>query len=76
MLKIFLVISVIKTIIVSLLLVGAIILWISGGDSILLPGLGLVISIPFIIILLAAAEILLISIVIFLWRQISKSRLQ
>ena len=76
LLKIFLFISVIKAIIVALLLIGAIVLWIGGGDNILLPGPGLVISVPFLIILLLAAEIFLIACVIFLRRYLAKTRLQ
>ncbi|MCU1288969.1 MAG: hypothetical protein JWN60_1198 [Acidobacteria bacterium] len=78
LLKIILAIAVIKTIVVGLLLIASIILRISnGGDGyILLPGLGLVISLSAIIFLLFAAEIFLILFVTLLRRYISKNRLQ
>ena len=69
------IIAVIKTIIVSFLLVAAIILGV-GKTNILLPGLGLVISGSFIIFLLLAAEIFLIAFTAFLWRYVSKNRLR
>ncbi len=75
-LKAILVIAVIKTIIVSLLFIGAIVLWVGGADNILLPGLGLVISVPFLLISLLVAEIFLVAIVVFLRRYIAKTSLQ
>jgi len=71
-----LVIAVIKTIIVSLLFIGAIVLWVGGADNILLPGLGLVISAPFLLNSLLVAEIFLVAIVVFLRRYIAKTSLQ
>ena len=76
LLKIVFVVSALKAALVFLLLVGAIILWISGVDNILFPGIGIVIAIPMFIILLVTAEILLITITLFTWRYISKVRLQ
>lgn len=76
LIKAILVIAVIKTIIVSLLLIGAIVLWLGGADNILLPGLGLVISVPFVLILLLMAEIFLVVIAVLLWRNIAGTRLQ
>jgi len=76
LIKAILVIAVIKTIIVSLLLIGAIVLWLGGADNILLPGLGLVISVPFVLILLLMAEIFLVVIAVLLWRNIAGTRLR
>ena len=76
LLRIIFVILIIKAFIVFLLLAGAVMLWISGVDNILFPGLGLVISVPFIIILLLMAEVFLVAILAFLRRYISKIRLQ
>lgn len=74
--KIILVISLIKIFFVSLLLVGAIILWAGGIDNILLPGLGLVISLPFVILFLLTSVIILFAIIIFLRRYSANIRLQ
>jgi hypothetical protein len=76
LLKIILVISAFKAVIVLLLLIGAIIAWINGAPNILLPGLVLVISMRLIVILLLVVEIFLVTIVAFIWRYISKMRLQ
>jgi hypothetical protein len=76
LLKIVFVVSALKAALVFLLLVGAIMLWISSIDNILFPGIGIVIAIPMFIILLVTAEILLITITLFTWRYISKVRLQ
>ncbi len=76
LLKIILVISAFKAVIVLLLLIGAIIAWISGAGSVLLPGLGLIVAMPLVIFLLLVVEIFLVAIVAFVWRQISKTRLQ
>ncbi len=72
LLKIVLAVSAFKAVIVFLLLIGAIIAWINGASAILLPGLGLIISIQLIIILLLAAEILLAAIVAFLVFKLTK----
>lgn len=74
--KIILVISIIKMFFVSLLLAGAIVLWVSGVDNILLPGFGLVISLPFVIVFLLASEIILFTAVVLLRRYIAKPHLQ
>lgn len=76
LLKIILVISAFKAVIVLLLLIGAIIAWISGVDNVLLPGLGLIVGMPFIIFLLLTAEIFLVAFAAFVWRYISKTRLR
>ncbi|HEX8287536.1 MAG TPA: hypothetical protein VF556_06070 [Pyrinomonadaceae bacterium] len=74
--KIILIISFVKMFFVSLLLIGAIALWVSGVDNILLPGLGLVISLPFVVVFLLASEIILLATVILLRRYIAKTSLQ
>ena len=77
LLKIVLIIAAFKAAIVFLLLISAIVAWLSsGGDGVLLPGLGLVIAMPLVIMLLLAAEFFLVAIMIFIWRSISKNRLQ
>lgn len=76
LLKIILVISAFKAVIVLLLLIGAIIAWINGAPSILLPGLDLIVSMRLIVILLLVVEIFLVAIVAFVWRYISKTRLR
>ena len=75
MIKVIFLIAVIKAIVISFLIVGAIILGV-GKMNIVLPGLGLVISGSVIIFLLVAAEIFLIALATFLWRYISKTRLR
>ncbi|MGI8642448.1 MAG: hypothetical protein ACR2MG_21165 [Pyrinomonadaceae bacterium] len=76
LLKIILVISAFKAVVVLFLLVGAIAAWLNGAGSILLPGLGLIISIQMIIILLLMTEIFLVAIIAILWRFISRIRLK
>ncbi len=76
LLKIILVISAFKAVIVFFLLVGAIIAWINGAPSILLPGLGLIVTARMIVILLLTAEIFLIAVIAILWRFISRMRLK
>jgi len=76
LLKIILVISAFKAVVVLFLLVGAIAAWLNGAGSILLPGLGLIISIQMIIILLLMTEIFLVAIIAILWRFISRMRLK
>ena len=66
----------IKAFIVLLLLVGSIILLLSGADNILFPGLGLVVAVPFIVVLLLAIEIFLVAAILILRRYSSKTRLQ
>lgn len=76
LLKIVFAVSAFKAAIVFLLLVGAIIAWMNGSPSLLLPGLGLIITARFIVFLLFTAEIFLIAVAAFAWRRISKTRLQ
>ncbi len=76
LLKIVLVIVAFKAVVVLFLLVGAIIAWLNGAPAILLPGLGLVITTQFIVILLLMVEIFLIAIATLIWRYIAKTRLQ
>ena len=76
LLKIVLVISVFKAVIVLLLLIGAIIAWLNGAPAILLPGLGLIVTMRLIVFLLVVVEIFLVAIVAFIWRYISKMRFQ
>ncbi|MEO8072436.1 MAG: hypothetical protein ABI686_04235 [Acidobacteriota bacterium] len=75
LLKIVLVVLILKASVVFLLFVGALAAWMNGGGSVLLPGLGLIISIDFIVIALLMTEILLIAIAAIVWRQLSKTRL-
>ncbi|MEP7038899.1 MAG: hypothetical protein ABI891_11210 [Acidobacteriota bacterium] len=75
LLKIVLVVLILKASVVFLLFVGALTAWMNGGGSVLLPGLGLIISIDFIVIALLMTEILLIAIAAIVWRQLSKTRL-
>jgi len=76
LLKTILVISAFKAFIVLLLLVGAIIAWLNDAPSLLLPGLGLIITMRLIVFLLLALEIFLVAIAAILWRFISKPRLR
>lgn len=76
LLKVILAVTVFKTIFVAMLLVGAIIAWFSGAGSIILPGLGLIVSMPVLVILLLAMEIVLVTIAVILWRTVSKMRLR
>lgn len=76
LLKNFLAVTVFKAILVFLLLVGAIIAWFSGAGSIILPGLGLIVSMPFLVILLLGMEIVLVTISVILWRTVAKMRLR
>lgn len=75
LLKIFLVILILKAAVVFLLFVGALTAWMNGAGSILLPGLGLIISMEFVVIALLLTEIFLIAIAVIIWRQFSKMRL-
>ncbi len=76
LLKIILAVTIFKAVLVFILLVGAIIAWISGASSIILPGLGLVVSMQFVAIVLLGMEIILLTIAAILWRTISKMRLR
>ena len=75
LLKFVLVILILKASVVFLLFVGALSAWLSGGGSILIPGLGLIISIDFVVFTLLMTEIVLISIAVVVWRLLSKTRL-
>ena len=75
LLKIVLVILILKASVVFLLFVGALTALMNGGGSILLPGLGLIISVEFVVIALLMTEIFLIAIAVIIWRQFSKTRL-
>ena len=76
LLKMILIISLLKAFIVFLLLIMAIIGWISGVDNVLFPGLGLVVTMPVIIIFLLIIGILLIAFSAFIRKLISKTPLQ
>ena len=76
LLKIVLVVVAFKAVVVLFLLGNAIIAWLNGATAILLPGIGLVISIQLIIMLLFITEIFLIAIAALIWRYISKTRLR
>lgn len=75
LLKIVLVILILKAAVVFLLFVGALAAWLNGGGSILLPGIGLIISVDFVLIALLMSEIFLIAIAAVVWRQLSKKSL-
>ncbi|CAN5692681.1 hypothetical protein BH18ACI1_BH18ACI1_00680 [soil metagenome] len=72
LLKIVLAVSAFKAVIVFLLLIGAIIAWINGASAILLPRLGLIISIQLIIVLLFVTEFFLVAIVALLIFKLTK----
>lgn len=74
--KTILVIAIVKALLIFPLLLVAFIAWMSGADYILLPGLGLVVSVSGLVILLSAAEILLVAIIIFLRRRMAKTFLR
>ncbi len=76
LLKIVLVIVAFKAVVVLFLLGNAIIAWLNGAPAIVLPGIGLIITMQFIIILLLIMEIFLFAIATLIWRHISKTRLQ
>ena len=76
LLKIVLVIVAFKAVVVLFLLGNAIIAWLNGAPAIVLPGIGLIITMQFIVILLLIMEIFLITIAAIIWRYISKTRLQ
>lgn len=76
LLKFFLAVTVFKTIVVFLLFVGAIVAWISGASNIIFPGLGLIVSMPFLAIVLFGMEIVLVTISVILWRTVSKLKLK
>ncbi len=76
LLKIIFIVVASKAVVVLFLLGNAIIAWLNGAPAILLPGIGLVISIQLIIMLLFITEIFLIAIAALIWRYISKTRLQ
>ncbi|MBA3783919.1 MAG: hypothetical protein H0X15_00010 [Acidobacteria bacterium] len=76
LLKIVLVIVAFKAVVVLFLLGNAIIAWLNGAPAIVLPGIGLIITMQFIIILLLIMEIFLFAIATLIWRYISKTRLQ
>jgi uncharacterized membrane protein (DUF485 family) len=75
LLKFVLAVLILKAAVVFLLFVGALTAWMNGGGSILLPGLGLIISVQFIVIALLMTEIFLIAIAAIVWRMLSKTRL-
>lgn len=75
LLKIVLVVLILKAAVVFLLFLGAFSAWMNGGGSILLPGLGLIISVQFIVTALLMTEIFLIAIAMIVWRESSKTRL-
>ncbi len=75
LLKIVLVILILKASVVFLLFVGALTAWMNGAPAVLLPGLGLVITMQFMVIALLITEIFLIAIAAIVWRQLSKTRL-
>ncbi len=75
LLKFVLVILILKAAVIFLLFVGTLTAWMNGGGSVLLPGLGLIISIEFIAIALLMTEIFLITIAAIVWRMLSKTRL-
>ncbi len=76
LLKVVLVIVAFKAVVVLFLLGNAVIAWLNGAPAILLPGIGLVVTIQFVVILLLIMEIFLIAIATLIWRYISKTRLQ
>lgn len=57
-----------------LLIIGAVISIMAGGGNVLLPGLGLVVSLPFLLIVLFVIEIALVTITIMLFRYISSRK--
>jgi len=76
LLKIVLVIVAFKAVVVLFLLGNAIIAWLNGAPAIVLPGIGLIITMQFIVILLLIMEIFLIAIAALIWRYTSKIRLR
>ncbi len=76
LLKIIFIIVASKAVVVLFLLVNAIIAWFNGAPAIVLPGIGLIITMQFIVILLLIIEIFLIAIAALIWQHISKIRLQ
>jgi len=76
LLKFVLIIVAFKAIVVLFLLGNAVIAWLNDAPAILLPGIGLVVTMRFIVILLLAVEIFLIAIAAFVWQYISKTRLR
>ncbi len=75
LLKLVLAVLILKASVVFLLFVGALTAWMNGGGSILLPGLGLIISVQFIAIALLMTEIFLIAMAAIIWRMLSETRL-
>ncbi len=75
LLKFVLAVLILKAAVVFLLFVGALTAWMNGAGSILLPGLGLIISVQFMVIALLMTEIFLIAIAAIIWRMLSKTRL-
>jgi hypothetical protein len=76
LLKIVLAIVAFKAVVVLFLLANAIIAWLNGAPAIMLPGIGLIITMRFIMVLLLIMEIFLIAMAAIIWRYISKTRLQ
>ena len=50
---------------ISLLTIGALIMWWKGLDTIALPGLGIIVTIPLVILLLLIVEVVIVLLAIF-----------
>jgi hypothetical protein len=59
---------VLSAIIISLLLIGFLILWLRGADSLAFPGLGLIVSTPLFTVLLMILQFIIIIGAIFIAR--------
>jgi hypothetical protein len=48
--------------------IGLLLLWVRGSKTVLLPGLGFLIAMPFLLVILAAVAMILIGLAVVIWR--------
>lgn len=72
LLTIFAVIFSLATVCIFTLFVLVFIAWLNGAGNVLLPGLGLVIAVPLVLILLFIIGIIMLSLTVWLFRMIFK----
>lgn len=65
---VFILLAVVAVLLTVLIVALTILSILSGGGNVLFPGLGLVVSLPFLILVLAAVDVAIIILTLWAWR--------